>query len=198
VIALITQPASRRSRTDQLSGGNYLDIHRERQSPSTSSRRSTASKNAADAQNLDPEQRQKLRQQKTTPILNRFKRWLTKTAAREPPQSALAQACAYSLNHWDALTRFVDDGRLGPDNNLCERQIRSLAVGRRNYLFARSDVGAERAAVLYSLMRTCALHGVPSYEYLTDVLEKLAAGWPQARIAQLLPDAWADARRPSH
>lgn len=69
-------------------------------------------------------------------ILGRLKRWLAKTTAREPPESALHKACAYSLNQWDALTRFLEDGRVGLDNNLCELQIRSLAVGRKNYFHA--------------------------------------------------------------
>jgi transposase len=148
----------------------------------------------ADARGLGPEERLALRQQRSTSILARLKRWLTKTAAHEPPESALHKACAYSLNQWEALTRFMHDGRLGLDNNLCELQIRSLAIGRKNYLFAGSDAGAERAAILYSLMRTCALQGVDSYAYLIDIINKLAAGWPASRIAELLPENWAAAR----
>jgi len=148
----------------------------------------------AKTQNLNAAARHKLRHHRTTAILAKLKEWLVRTASREPPEGAMAQACAYSINHWDALTRFMDDGRLGPDNNLCELQIRSLAVGRRNYLFAGSDSGAKRAAVLYSILRTCALHHVDGYAYLIDVFEKLASNWPNSRIAELLPDAYA-ARR---
>ncbi|MBK7975291.1 MAG: transposase [Deltaproteobacteria bacterium] len=89
----------------------------------------------------------------------------------ETPSSALAQAASYFLNHWTALTRFVEDGRLSLDNNLCERQIRDLALGRRNYLFAGSHDAARRSARLYSLMRTCVQHGVAPLPYLTDVIE---------------------------
>lgn len=127
-------------------------------------------------------------------MLTRLSRWLTKTAAKEPPESALAKACAYSLNHWGALTRFLEDGELQLDNNLCELQIRSLAIGRKNYLFAGADSGAERAATLYSLLRTCALQGVDTYAYLVDVIKKLAEGWPARRIDELLPQAWARSR----
>src|SRR5206468_2352005 len=74
------------------------------------------------------------------------------------------------------------------DNNCYERQIRSLAVGRKNYLFAGSDAGAERAATLYSLLRTAALAGIDTYAYLIKLLERLAAGWPQSRIDELLPE----------
>jgi hypothetical protein len=119
---------------------------------------------------------------------------LVKTAGREPPESALAKACAYCLNHWKALTRFLDDGDLELDNNGCERQIRGLALGRKNYLFAGSDAGAERAATLYSIVRTCDMHDADTYAYLIDVFGKLASGWPASRIDELLPDHWAAAR----
>jgi hypothetical protein len=145
----------------------------------------------AEARGLDSDARVKLRRERSSGILERLKHWLIRTAAREPPESALYKACAYSLNHWEALTRFLEDGRVGLDNNLCELQIRSLAVGRKNYLHAGSDAGAQRAAVLYTVLRTCALHRVDAYSYLKDVLDKLAGGWPQERIAELLPDAWA-------
>lgn len=146
-------------------------------------------RHATDA-GLDDAARLEERKRWAPPILEKLQRWLIKTAKEEPPKSALHQACAYSLNHWTALTRFLDDGALALDNNLCELQIRSLAVGRKNYLFAGSDKGAERAATLYSLLRTCALNDVPPLEYLTDVLTKLAQDWPQARIDELLPDQW--------
>jgi hypothetical protein len=148
----------------------------------------------ADRRGLSPEDRKVLRQERSMGILGRLRRWITKTAAAEPPESALHKACAYSLNHWTALTRFLEDGRLVPDNNFCELQIRSVAVGRKSFLFAGSDAGAERAAILYSLLRTCAVQGVDSYAYLIDVLNKLAAGWPQSRIDELLPEHWAAAR----
>ena len=77
-------------------------------------------------------------------------------------------------------------------NNLCELQIRSLAVGRRNWLFAGSHAGARNAAILYSLMRTCARNGVEPDIWLSDVLRKLAAGWPDRRITELLPHRWRD------
>jgi transposase len=148
----------------------------------------------ADARGLDAEARVELRQQRSSGILGRLQRWLIKTAAREPPESALHKACAYSLNQWEALTRFLEDGRVGLDNNLCELQIRSLAVGRKNYLHAGSDAGAERAAALYTVLRTCVLQRVDPYAYLEDVLDKLAGGWPFERIEELLPDAWAASR----
>lgn len=122
-----------------------------------------------------------------------LKRWLTSTSGREPPQSGLGKACRCWPNHWDALTRFLDDGRLEIDNTEVERQIRALALGRKTYLFAGSHVGAERAAVLYSLMRSCDLAEVDATDWLEDVLVTIAGGWPQSRIDELLPHRWLPA-----
>lgn len=144
----------------------------------------------ADARQLDLAGRTALRQERSAPILEKLKRWLVTTHVGEPPASDLAKASAYMLNQWDALTRFVQDGRLSLDNNLCEQQLRAIALGRRNYLFCGSHSAARRAAVLYSLTRSCAQHGVPPLPYLTDVLTRLANGWPQSRIDELLPGRW--------
>jgi transposase len=75
-------------------------------------------------------------------------------------------------------------------HSLCERQLRDIAIGRKNFLFSGSHAAAARAAVLYSLLRTAALHGVAPLEYLTDVLRTLASGWPADRLDELLPDQW--------
>lgn len=139
---------------------------------------------------LGPEERAALRQERSQPILDKMKEWLESVRRTEPPSMALAKAAKYMLNHWVALTRFVSDGRLDVDNNLCERQIRAIALGRRNFLFFGSHRAAARGAVIYSLLRTCALHGVEPVAYLTDVLQKLAVGWPSERMAELLPDRW--------
>jgi transposase len=151
----------------------------------------------ADARSLGAPGRAKLRQERCLGILDRLKRWFVETTTFEPPKSALHKACAYALNHWTALTRFLEDGRLSLDNNLCELQIRSLAVGRKNYLHVGSDEGGKRAAALYTVLRTCALNRINPRTYVQDVLEKLASGWPQKRLEELLPDAWAAARAES-
>lgn len=151
----------------------------------------------ADLRELTPEARCALRRERSRRILDRYHRWLVLTLKSEPPASALHAACQYSLNHWKALTRFVDDGSLPLDNNLCERQIRSLALGRRNYLFAGSDAGAERAATCYTIFRTCALQGVDPHAYVKDVLERLANGWPASRLEELLPGNWKRPTEPS-
>jgi transposase len=144
----------------------------------------------ADLQELAPEERATMRGGRTRDALNSLLRWLIVTVADEPPSGELAKAANYCLNHWTALTRFLEDGRLSPDNNLCEQQLRDVALGRKNYLFAGSHDAARRIAALYSLMRTCAQHDVPPLPYLTDVLRKLANGWDQSRLEELLPDRW--------
>ena len=151
----------------------------------------------ADRRGLDAEAREVLRRERASPILERLDRWLQRTVLSEPPASALAKACGYSLKQWTALTEFLHDGWLPLDNNCCERQIRSLALGRKNYLFAGSDAGAERAAILYSLLRTAALAGIDTYAYLIKLLERLAAGWPQRRIDELLPENHVPAVQPT-
>ncbi len=146
----------------------------------------------ADARQLSPDERASLRQERSQPVLEKLKRWLLSSLANEPPSSELAKAIGYLLNQWTALNRFVEDGRLSLDNNLTEQQMRDIALGRKNYLFAGSHDAARRAAALYSLMRSCAQRGVPPLPYLTDVLRKLADGWKQSRLDELLPHRWEE------
>lgn len=143
----------------------------------------------ADAQTLSPPDRARLRHERSLPVLNKLQHALARAHLNEPPSSAFAKATRYVLNHWTALTRFLDDGRVLLDNNGTERQLRAVALGRKNYLFAGSHEAARRAAVLYSLVRTCAQHGVPPLPYFTDVLRKLREHVP---VNDLLPDRWRD------
>jgi transposase len=145
----------------------------------------------ADARGLAPDDRAALRRDRTAPVLERLHRWCGLTRAQEPPGTDLAKAAGYFVNHRTALTRFLDDGRLSPDNNLCESQLRDIALGRKNFLFAGSHDAARRAAGLYSLLRTCAQHGVPPLPYLTDVLTKLPAANTVAQLDALLPPRWS-------
>jgi transposase len=144
----------------------------------------------ADLEEYTPEQRAAMRDERSRDALDRLKRWLLVTAEQEPPGSELAKAVNYCLRHWTALTRFLDDARLSPDNNVVEQQLRDVALGRRNYLFAGSHEAAARSATIYSILRTCARHGVPPLPYLTDVLRKLAHGREECRLEELLPDRW--------
>jgi hypothetical protein len=114
--------------------------------------------------------------------------------ARIPPRGTLAEAIRYALSRWPALCRFLHDGRIDIDNNPVERAIRPIALGRKNHLFAGSDGGGERWAMICSLIATAKLNGVEPYGYLKDVLERLAAGHPMSRIGELLPWTWQQKR----
>jgi hypothetical protein len=147
----------------------------------------------ADARGLTPDGCAALRQARSAPVLESLHRWCVVTRTTEPPSTDLAKAAGYLVNHWSALCRFLEDGRIDLDNNICELQLRDVALGRKNYLFAGSHNAAGRAAGLYSLTRTCAQYGVPPLPYFTDVLRKLANGWTVNRLDELLPHRWRDA-----
>ncbi len=149
----------------------------------------------AETLGLDADGIRDLRQAEALPILSRFRRWIDKRRSKHSPRSALGAGLSYCVKHWAALIRYTEDGRLRPDNNICEGQIRDLALGRKNFLFAGSHAGAHNVALYYSLMRTCARNGVNPYAWLTDVITKLAAGWPNSRLAELLPARWAEQSR---
>jgi transposase len=138
-----------------------------------------------------PPERQALRVEAAAPVLEEIRTWLEKMAPVASPKSPLGRAIPYTQKRLAALRRYLDDGRLEIDNNGVERLVRLVAVGRKNYLFAGSDAGAERAATAYTLIATCALHEIDPWAYLADVLEKIACGWPQRALDQLLPAAWA-------
>ncbi len=145
----------------------------------------------ATEQELDPEARAKLRQEESEPILNELMRWVVDTYNEEPPKSALRRGLTYTINQYQALRKFLEDGRLPLDNNDCERELRTVAVGRKNYLFAGSDAAARRSAVFYSLLGTCKHAGVEPWAYLRDVMQRIAEGWPQSRVDELLPPNWS-------
>jgi transposase-like protein len=118
--------------------------------------------------------------------LDAFHAWLAATLRTVSAKSDLAGAIKYALVRWTALTRYRDDGRIEIDNNSAERSIRPVALGRRNYLFAGSDAGGERAACIYSLIGSALLNGHDPYLYLRHVLERIAEH-PINRIDELLP-----------
>lgn len=105
------------------------------------------------------------------------------------PGSATAKAIDYSLNRWSALTRYLDDPMLPADNNWVENQIRPIALGRSNWLFAGSLRAGQRAAAVMSLIHSARLNGHDAYAYLKDVLARLPAT-PIRRIGELLPHRW--------
>jgi hypothetical protein len=137
--------------------------------------------------------RQSARQSKSLPLITAMKSWLEKQFAQIPPRSGLAEAIRYTLTRWDNLCRFLDDGRIELDTNTVERAIRPITLGRKNHLFAGSDGGADRWAIVCSLITTAKLNDVEPLAYLNDVLERMSAGHPMSRLDELLPWNWRPA-----
>jgi transposase len=133
-----------------------------------------------------PSERAAVRQQRSGPLLDELHAWLSATLHTVSAKSPLAGAIHYALVRWRALTRYCEDGRIEIDNNSAERAIRPIVLGRRNYLFAGSDTGGERAANIYSLIGTALLNAMDPYLYLRHVLERIAEH-PINRIDELLP-----------
>jgi transposase len=142
------------------------------------------------ARSLDVEERTRLRALKTRPIMDTFHAWLALQRQKATDGTGIARAIDYSLNRWEALTRFVEDGSLPPDNNHIENRIRPIALGRSNWLFAGSLRGGQRAAAVMSLIQSAKLNGHDPYAYLKDVLERLPTQ-PASRVEELLPHRWA-------
>ena len=138
---------------------------------------------------LPPDERRKVRQQRSRPRVEALGTWLREQHARLSAANQVAKAIAYSLNGWDSLVRFLDDGRLCMTNNAAERALRGIAVGRHNWTFAGSDAGGRRAAAIYTLIETAKLSDVDPQAWLTDILARLP-DHPAKQIAELLPWNW--------
>jgi len=132
------------------------------------------------------DERREVRQQRSLPLLNSLKQWLEETLGKLSKKSDTARAVRYALGRWDALLRFCEDGRVEIDNNAAERSLRTVVLGRKNYLFAGSDRGGERAAAIYSLIGAAKLNGLDPEAYLRNVLSRIA-DHPINRIEELLP-----------
>ena len=132
------------------------------------------------------ELRREVRQSRAKPLLDQLHKWMEKAVRQLSPKSETAAAIRYSLSRWRALTRYLGDGRLEMDNNSAERALRVVALGRKNYLFAGSDTGGERAAAVYSLIGSAKITGIDPEHYLRTVLARIAEH-PISRIAELLP-----------
>jgi transposase len=137
------------------------------------------------------EERRAARQECSMPLVLALKAWFEQQLTRVSAKATVAEHIRYALNHWDGLTRFLDDGRIELDTNIVERSIRPLVLNRKNALFAGHDHGAENWACIASLIETCKLSGVDPQAYLTDVLTRLVNLWPASRLDELLPWAWA-------
>jgi transposase len=140
----------------------------------------------AEIRGQSPEIRQQVRQARAGAKLTDLHQWLIDTVKKLSKKSDLAGAIHYALARWTALTRYRDDGRVEIDNNAAERALRSVALGRKNYLFAGADCGGDRAAAIYSLVGTAKLNDIDPEAYLRYVIEFIAEH-PINRIGELLP-----------
>jgi hypothetical protein len=140
-------------------------------------------------------ERQAVRKQKSALLVEAFRTWLEHQLTRLSRKSETAEVIRYAFNHWEGLGRFLDDGRIELDTNIVERSMRPQALTRKNALFAGCDDGAESWAILASLIETCKLNGIDPQAYIADVLTRLVNLWPNARLDELMPWAWAQARQ---
>lgn len=141
---------------------------------------------------LQPDERRRIRKERSQDVAEALQQWLQQQRRVVPEGSATAKAIDYSLKRWVALTRFIDDGDLPADNNWVENQIRPIAIGRSNWLFAGSLRAGQRAAAVMSLLHSAKLNGHEPYAYLRDVLDRLPT-LPASRIGELLPHNWQPA-----
>jgi len=137
-----------------------------------------------------PAHRLAARHNRSKPIVDAMRLWFEAQLLLVPGRSTPAEAIRYALSRWEGLSRFLHDGRIELDTNPVERAIRPVALGRKNHLFAGSDGGGHRWAVLCSLIESCKLNDVEPYAYLHDVLTRMVDGYPINRLDELLPWAW--------
>jgi len=146
---------------------------------------------------LKPPEALRLRQRFSKKILSLFRRWL-KEKAQDPkllPKSLFGTAVSYTQKRWEALCRYTDDAKLAIDSNAVEREIRPIALGKKNWLFCASEVGAEASAIIYSLIASCRLAQVDPFQYFSDVLERIAEH-PASNLLQLIPANWIYLKNP--
>lgn len=138
---------------------------------------------------LDDDARKDMRKERSEPILAAMRQWLEGMARSALPKSPMGEAVGYALAQWRALNRYLEQGWLDIDNNTSERALRIIAVGRKNWLFAGSDQGGKRAAVIYSLIASAKRHRLNPYAYLRDIFDRLPT-YRAKDIADFLPDRW--------
>jgi transposase len=152
----------------------------------------------AQVRGQSPAHRLITRRAQSKPLIERLHQWLNNQLPRLAGRSKLAEAMRYALSRWDGLTRFLDDGHIDLDTNPVERAIRPAARGRKNHLFAGSDGGGERWAVVSSLIETCKLNGVEPFAYLRDILTRMVEGHTINRLDELLPWNWKPDSAPAN
>ena len=173
-----------------------FDIHTTSPTPLTTdllSRIGSLYKIEDEIRGTPPDVRRRTRLERAAPVIEALRIALDDALRRLSPKSEVAKAIAYGRKRWIALTRFVNDGRLEIDNNIAERAMRSIAIGRKNWLFAGSNAGGERAAAIYTVIETCKLNSVEPQAYIADVIAKIAGDWPASRWDELMPWNWSRA-----
>ena len=143
----------------------------------------------AACKSMTPDDRREYRQQNSSGLMLRLRLYLEQERPNVLPQSAIGKAIAYTLNQWDALCLFVDNGHLPIDNNAVEREMKHIATGRKNWLFFGSPRGGRAAAIIYTIIASARRHNLDVWQYLGDILRRLADLNP-GELELLLPDAW--------
>jgi len=136
---------------------------------------------------MTPANRQGLRARESKPRLADIRTWMAATRVTVLDKGPLARAIDYALSNWDALERYVEDGRLPIDNNPAERALRCVALGRKNWMFIGNQAGGDAAAGMYSLVETCKAADVNPREYFRDVLLRIGAC---SDVTKLTPHGW--------
>ncbi|WP_294308623.1 IS66 family transposase [uncultured Sphingomonas sp.] len=144
----------------------------------------------AEVRGQPPDIRCCVRQERSKPLVEALREVLDAALRHLSPRSDMAKAIAYGTKRWQALSRFLGEGRLEIDNNIAERALRGVAIGRRNWLFAGSRAGGERGAAIYTVIQTCKANGVDPQAYIADVIAKVAGDWPASRWDELMPWNW--------
>ena len=173
-----------------------FDEHRKQATPLTTDlleRIGALYKIEASVRGKPPDVRARARQEQARPAVDALRVVIDDALRKLSPRSEVAKALRYGVKLWPALTRFLDDGRLEVDNGIAERALRGVAVGRRNWLFAGSRAGGERAAALYTVIETAKANGLEPQAYIADILAKLADGWPAPQWDELMPWNWQPA-----
>lgn len=170
-----------------------FDIHATKPTPLTTdllARIGQLYKIEAQVRGQQPDIRRRNRQDSTKPLIEELRQTLDDALNRLSPKSEMAKAIAYGRKRWVALTRYLEDGRLEIDNNIAERAMRCVALGRKNWLFAGSKAGGERAAAIYTVIETAKLNGLEPQAYIADVIARIAGDWPASRWDELMPWNW--------
>jgi transposase len=143
----------------------------------------------AEAKYLDPDQRLRIRKERSATLVSEMKAWLNVEVMKVLPKSPMGEAIRYALGQWKALQQFLEDGEVPLDTNAIERLLRGVAVSRKNFLFVASPEGGRWAAGAYTLIESCKINGVEPYRYLKDVLLRV---WthPANEIDLLMPRLW--------